>query len=219
MFKAFMVSVFSLGVCGALSSSAEAQVEPVNAEPAHTNATTHLELDEKNLTISPTRLYGGLWLGFAGHSKYDDTNYRAYGASTVGGQFGIDVVGFYNLISLGAEVRFGAAKSASGDRSNLIDIALKPRLRLVPEDNFPLEFYITSPFGITIPRLSDANSADANIGWNFGVGGGLNLFLHEKFGINVEPMWLTHRFKVDGPSSGKLTIQEFALFINAVLAI
>lgn len=217
--KAFVVSAISLGLCGAMTSSAAAQVEPDDTEQAYLNATTHLEI-ENDWQISPTRIYGGVWLGFAGHAKREDDTYQAQGASTVGGQFGIDVVGFYNLLSLGAEVRMGSAKSAEGQRTNLIDVALKPRLRLIPEDNCPLELYLTTPVGITIPRLSDSNqNGDANPGWNVGLGGGINLFLHQAFGVNIEPMWLTHRFKVDGSQGGKLTIQEFALFINAVLAI
>lgn len=217
--KAFVVSAISLHLCGVMASSAVAQVEPDDTEQAYLNATTHLDI-ENDWQISPTRIYGGVWLGFVGHSKVDDGTYQAQGATTVGGQFGIDVVGFYNLLSLGAEVRLGSAKSAEGQRINLIDVALKPRLRLIPEENCPLELYLTAPVGVTIPRLSDSNpSDDANAGWNVGLGGGINLFLHDSFGVNIEPMWLTHRFKVDGAQGGKLTIQEFALFINAVLAI
>ena len=218
VYKAFMVSVFSLGLCGVSASSAAAQDESFNAATPDQAATSQLELDDV-LHISPTRLYGGVWLGFAGHSKVEDDSYKAAGASTLGGQFGIDVVGFYDLLSLGAEVRIGSIKGPDGDRNPLIDVALKPRLRLVPEQGCPLEFYLTSPFGVTIPRFSDGNHNSANPGWNFGLGGGLNLFVHEAIGINIEPMWLTHRFQVDGPQKGKLTIQEFALFINAVLAI
>jgi hypothetical protein len=216
-FKALIVSLFIGSLCVGWRSSAAAQPVFVSASSSDKVATT-VE-DDGFPHISPTRIYGGLWLGFAGHTKLEDNNYRAYGASTVGGQFGLDVVGFHDLLSLGAEVRFGAAKSNAGKRSQLLDVVLKPRLRLVPE-NSPLEFYFTTPIGFTVPRLSDSNAgSDGNVGWNFGVGGGANLFLGEGFGINVEPMWLTHRFKVNGTGGDTLSIQEFALFLNAVLAI
>ena len=217
------ISVFTLGLCAMAVCSAHAQQSVFSSpesefssdDAASTDATTSTNIEEF-LHIPPTRLYGGIWLGFAGHSEMDGNFYRPYGASTVGGQFGVDVVGFHEIFSLGAEVRFGAAKSSAGERSNLLDIVLKPRLRLVPE-NCPLEFYFTVPVGFTMPRIRDAGaSGNANVGWNLGLGGGMNLFFSEHFGINVEPLWLTHRFKVDG---GQLKISEFALFLNAVLAI
>jgi hypothetical protein len=219
------ISIFTLGFGALVGSSASAQVDytstdidSTSSDESGTNATTYSDVEDF-LHIPPTRLYGGVWLGFAGRSEYAGDSYRPYGASTVGGQFGVDVVGFHEIFSLGAEIRFGAAKSSAGERSNLLDVVVKPRLRLVP-DNCPLEFYFTVPVGFTMPRVRDTSSdANANIGWNLGVGGGMNLFFSEHFGINVEPMWLTHRFKVDGGDGGKLKISEFALFLNAVLAI
>src|SRR5690606_34174624 len=118
------ISLFTLGFLAMAAFSAHAQYsaggpewDPLSSDESRTDATTYSDIEEF-LHIPPTRLYGGVWLGFAGRSELDGTSYRPYGASTVGGQFGIDVVGFHDIFSLGAEFRFGAAKSSAGERSN-----------------------------------------------------------------------------------------------------
>jgi hypothetical protein len=79
------------------------------------------------------------------------------------------------------------------------------------------------PIGLTIPRLADVDGAggvDENIGWNFGVGPGINVFLTDSFGLNAEPIWMFHHFGVDGTDGGDdITVKQFAVMINAVLAL
>jgi hypothetical protein len=171
---------------------------------------------QDGVRVDGSRLYGGVWLGFLGDAQLPgDEAYRVNVRTTVGGQFGLDVVGSRNF-SLGAEARIGAAAWKVGDRTKLIDLALKPRLRLPV--NEAVEFYFAVPVGLTVPRLSDT-SEDAKVGWNLGAGGGLNLFLTESFGVNVEPMWLRHSFKVAGAEGGDMVIKQFALFLNAIIEI
>lgn len=171
--------------------------------------------------IDDTRIYGGVWLGLAGDASFDDgepiTRDVDY-SSTLGGQLGIDVV-TAKYFSLGGEARIGASKLlAGGDRSKMIDLDFKPRLRL-PLYRLPIELYATVPVGITIPRLVDFDEdANGKVGWNIGVGAGLNWFITRGFGVNVEPIWLRHHFKVDGPYND-ITVQQFALLINAVIAL
>ncbi|HVZ32144.1 MAG TPA: hypothetical protein VG963_06955, partial [Polyangiaceae bacterium] len=161
-------------------------------------------------------LYGGLWLGFAGaadgppHSHLD---------TTLGGQFGIDSV-LARHLSLGGEFRIGASRfERTGDRSKLLDIDAKPRFRL-PIGHSPVELYAAVPIGLTIPRLADSAEGrqSGKVGWNFGVGAGINVFLTESFALNAEPMWLWHKFHVSGPGSDVYTLKQFSLFLNAVLA-
>jgi hypothetical protein len=219
--KVLVVSAFAASGLLGMTSSAAAQAYTLPPAPAvpergeNAAPTTH---EYEVVEISPTRIYGGVWLGFGGHSERDGQNYAANGASTVGGQFGLDVVGFHDILSLGAEARIGSAKSQAGERLNLIDLVLKPRLRFHPE-GVPLELYFTVPVGLTVPRLSDS-SGEGNVGWNLGIGGGLNVFFSESIGFNIEPMWLTHRFKVaSSQGGGDLVLQEFALFLNGVIAL
>jgi hypothetical protein len=173
----------------------------------------------ETVEISPTRIYGGLWLGFAGQAGVDH-NTENGSSTTVGGQFGLDVIGLREAFSLGIETRIGSAKWTMGESTKLLDFVLKPRLRIHPE-GVPLEFYVTVPVGLTVPRFSDVGKAhsDADVGWNLGAGGGVNLFFSEDFGINVEPMWLQHSFKGDGHGGGDFTIKQFSLFLNAVIAL
>lgn len=166
--------------------------------------------------VDPTRIYGGLWLGFAGDA---DGPPDADLDTLLGGQFGVDTV-LARHFSLGGEARIGAAKfERTGDRSKLIDLDVKPRVR------FPLgrsvELYLAVPVGLTIPRLADIDDGDTNgkVGWNFGVGPGINVFLTDSFGLNAEPMWLWHRFGVDGPGDNHYTLKQFSLFLNAVFAL
>jgi hypothetical protein len=169
----------------------------------------------------PVRLNGGLWLGFGGDAEFDgDDQFAGDLETTLGGQFGVDVVILRHL-SLGGEARIGASKwIRTGDRTKLIDLNFKPRLRF-PIGHTPLEFYFTVPVGITIPRLADGGGppgVDGRAGWNLGVGGGLNVWITDNFGLNAEPMWLVHRFKVDTDGDPTYTLKQFSLFLNAVIA-
>jgi hypothetical protein len=170
----------------------------------------------------PTRIYGGLWLGFGGDIEVDGVGDVGDLGKTIGGQGGVDVI-VARYLSLGGEVRVGGFDVGSfDDRSRLIDLDFKPRLRL-PIDDSPLELYLTVPVGLTIPRLADVgngNDVDENIGWNVGVGGGVNAFVTHRFALNVEPIWLVHHFGTDGTDGGgDVKIKQFAILLNAVLAI
>lgn len=168
--------------------------------------------------VDPTRIYGGLWLGFGGNA---DGQFGGHYDSTLGGQFGFDAV-VSRFVSLGAEARIGASKwEKLRDRSKLIDLDFKPRLRL-PLRGTPIELYIAVPVGLTIPRLSDAvdpgtNLGNGKAGWNFGVGPGINLFLGDTFGINAEPIWMFHKFKDD--AHHEYTLKQFSILLNLVLAL
>jgi hypothetical protein len=229
---AVILSLTAGSICGARSmafaqyhaqapATARAQDEQESLDAADErgeSATTSAPDDDDGIKIPPTRLYGGAWLGFASHTDQNGQTDTPGGASTLGGQFGIDVVGWHDLFSLGAETRIGAAKSQVGDHTKLIDFVLKPRLRLHPK-GAPLEFYFTVPIGLTVPRFSDSGPGnDANVGWNLGIGGGMNVFFSEHIGFNVEPLWLTHHFN-GSAGQGDLTIKQLALFINGVIAL
>jgi hypothetical protein len=167
----------------------------------------------------PTRIYGGLWLGFGGDIEYEGRDVGDLG-KTIGGQAGVDVrVGRW--LSLGGEARVGGFDVGQfDDRNRLIDLDFKPRL-YIPL-HAPVEIYLAVPIGLTIPRLSDVDGRgqDENIGWNVGVGPGLNVFLTHGFGLNVEPMWMFHHFGVDGTDGNdKITVKQFAVLLNAVFAI
>ena len=170
----------------------------------------------------PTRIYGGLWLGFGGDIEVSHVGQVGNLGKTIGGQGGVDVV-VARYLSLGGEVRVGGFRIGGFDQRNrLIDLDFKPRLRL-PLDSTPLELYLTVPVGLTIPRLSDLDGGrqvDNNIGWNVGVGGGLNAFITRSFAFNVEPIWLVHHFGIDGTDgNGTVKVKQFAIMLNAVLAI
>jgi hypothetical protein len=167
-----------------------------------------------------TRIYGGVWLGFGG-----DIEYRGYDVGnlgkTIGGQGGVDVL-VARYFSLGGEVRVGGFKAENFDqRSRLIDLDFKPRLRL-PLRHTPIELYLTTPVGLTIPRLADVDGrgTDENIGWNVGIGGGANFWITHNFGFNVEPIYLIHHFGVDGTDGDdKVKIKQFSIMLNGVFAI
>ncbi len=183
----------------------------------------------------PLRIYGGLWLGFRGTWDNDLKGPFGVGATgnddlitTVGGQFGVDYV-LMRFFALGGELRVGGVNTktyddANFDRSKLVDIDLKPRLRFAPR-HLPFEVYGTVPFGMTIPKLSNdlqnLANLDEHVGWNIGVGGGVSVFPLPHFGLNVEPLWLFHKFKVDGPlsTSDRVSLRQFALLLNLVLAL
>jgi hypothetical protein len=184
-------------------------------------ATSHAAAQGDDNLIDDTRLYGGLWLGFGGDAELDgDDEFGGSLETTVGGQFGLEQV-IARYLSIGAEVRIGAVKwNSTGDRSKVIDLDFKPRLRF-PLRNTPLELYVTVPVGLTVPRLGDVDTGntDGKIGWNVGAGAGLHVLLTDSFGINVEPIWLLHRFKVEGGGEkNDLSVKQFSLLINAVLA-
>jgi len=170
----------------------------------------------------PTRIYGGVWLGFGGKIEADGIGDVGNLGRTIGGQAGVDVL-LARYFSLGGEVRVGGFKDSKfDDRNRLIDFDVKPRLRL-PIGGAPLELYLAVPIGLTIPRLADLNGGnqlDENVGWNVGVGGGINVFVVHGFAFNVEPMWMWHHFGVDGTDgNGHITVKQFALLLNAVFAI
>lgn len=177
--------------------------------------------DDDYRGVDPTRLYGGLWLGFGGDAEADgDDQFAGNLETTLGGQFGVDVVVLKHL-SLGGEARIGASKwIRTGDRTKLIDLDFKPRLRF-PIGRSPVELYFAVPVGVTIPRLADGGppGADGKAGWNLGVGGGINVWFTDNFGLNAEPMWLVHRFKVNATDDDyEFTLKQFSLFLNAVVA-
>lgn len=161
--------------------------------------------------IGATRLHGGLWLGFGGDADVDgDNEFAGDLETTVGGQFGVDrLVSRY--FSVGAEARIGRVGWQQFDNSKLIDLDFKPRLMLPVTESF--ELYAAVPVGVTIPALSEvANAPDGKTGWNIGAGAGATLFLTDHFGINAEPMWIMHDF-------GSYQLQQFSLFLNAVVAL
>ena len=110
--------------------------------------------------------------------------------------------------------------NSTGDRSKVIDLDFKPRLRF-PLRNTPLELYVTVPLGLTVPRLGDVDTGntDGKLGWNIGAGAGLHVLLTDHFGLNIEPIWLLHRFKIEvAVAENDFTVKQFSLMANAVLA-
>ncbi len=168
----------------------------------------------------PTRLYGGVWLGFGGDIEVDGYGDAGDLGKTIGGQFGVDYR-FLRLLSLGAEVRIGGFDVDGFDKRNrLIDLDFKPRLYLPL--NAPVEIYATVPIGLTIPRLADIDGrgADTNVGWNVGVGPGINVFLGHGIGLNVEPIWMFHHFSYDASiANGDITVKQFAILINLLFGL
>ena len=146
---------------------------------------------------------------------------------TFGGQAGFDIP-VLRYLSLGGEARI-AAFNTEGlddndvDRSKLIDLDFKPRLTL-PLKRSPFELYFTVPVGLTIPLLADdfgdGDTVDAKVGWNLGVGAGINVWLTHRVALNLEPNYLMHWFDLDLPvGSGSVKLQQFTLFLNAVFAL
>lgn len=168
----------------------------------------------------PTRIYGGLWLGFGGDIEVDGLGDVGDLGKTIGGQVGVDVR-VSRWFSLGGEVRIGGFDvDGFDDRNRLIDLDFKPRL-YIPL-HAPVEIYLAVPIGLTIPRLADVDGRgpDENVGWNVGVGPGLNVFLTRNFGLNVEPIWMFHHFGIDGTDgNGDVTVKQFAILLNAVFAL
>lgn len=175
---------------------------------------------DRDYDRDPTRIYGGVWLGFGGDIEVDGVGRVGDLGKTIGGQAGVDVL-VSRWFSLGGEVRVGGFDVDGWDkRSRLIDLDFKPRLYLPL--NAPVEIYAAVPVGLTIPRLADIEGGprDENIGWNIGVGPGINVFLTRSFGLNVEPMWLFHHFGLDGTDGNDaVTVKQFAIMINGLFAL
>jgi len=181
------------------------------------------------------RLYGGLGLGFGGEAEIDyrgplgliDVGGSSDLVTSVGGQVGFDIP-VIRYLSLGGEARFLSFNSEAlddndVDRSKLIDIAFKPRLTF-PLRRSPVEFYFTVPVGITFPILADdfgdGDAIDGEVGWNLGVGAGVNFWLTRRIALNLEPSYLMHWFDLDLPTgSGDLALKQFTLFANVVFAL
>jgi hypothetical protein len=183
--------------------------------------TSHAKADyDDRYHYDPTRLYGGVWLGFGGNIDVDGVGHVGDLGKTIGGQVGVDVK-LARIFSLGAEVRIGGFDvDGFDDRNRLIDLDFKPRLYLPL--NAPVEIYAAVPIGLTIPRLSDVDGRgpDANVGWNVGVGPGINVWFNNRFAVNAEPIWMFHHFGIDGTDgNGHVTVKQFAVLINAVLAL
>ena len=175
------------------------------------------------------RLLGGAHFGIGGSLEGDrfpfDGEYDL--ATTYGGHVGVDAVVF-RFFAIGGEVRAAAfnteeAERRNIDRSFLVDIDVKPRLR-IPFARQRFELYFSTPVGLTIPVLSDDISADGRVdgkpGWNLGLGGGMTFFFTEHFGLNLEPMYVMRWFGVEGPGGTELDLKmrQFTLFTNAVIA-
>jgi hypothetical protein len=180
------------------------------------------------------RLYGGLWLGFGGNADVDYAGPLGIRASapnddqvtTIGGQVGFDIP-VLRFLSLGGEARMGAFNTKGLDdngidRSKLIDLDFKPRLTF-PLRRSPIELYFAVPVGLTIPILADdfgnGNAVDANVGWNLGIGAGINFWLTQRIALNLEPNYLMHWFDLDLPVGSGVKLQQFTLFFNAVFAL
>ncbi|MDB4975445.1 MAG: hypothetical protein JWN48_3786 [Myxococcaceae bacterium] len=172
-----------------------------------------------NFRLHPTRLYGGLLLGFGGTVEVEHGVPRSEPGRTLGGQAGFErIVARY--FSLGGEARFSRVPLGElGRQAFLIDLDLKPRVRLLLGES-AFELYGTVPLGLTVPRLVGDDPRlhlDQSVGWNVGLGAGLNWFVTHRLALNVEPSLLVHHLAVAGSSGdGGVTVKQFALLINAV---
>jgi hypothetical protein len=180
---------------------------------------------------SRLRLLGGVHFGIGGTLEGDNDSPFDGSldlATTYGGHLGVDAVVF-RFFAIGGEARFSAfntedAEARNIDRSFLVDLDVKPRLR-IPFVHERFELYFSTPVGLTIPILADEIAADGRVdgkvGWNLGIGGGMTFFITRHFGINLEPMYVMRWFGVEGPAGSEvdLKMRQFTLFTNAVLAI
>lgn len=167
-----------------------------------------------------TRIYGGAWLGFGGDAELDhDASFVGTPQAMLGGQVGMDFPTF-RLLSLGFEGRFGAAKwERLRQSTKLIDLTLKPRCRFVSIGRF--ELYGAVPVGVTINQPIAAGEERIHVqpvGFNVGGAAGANLFLSESFGLNAEPVWLYHYYRVEGPSND-FALKQFSVMVNAIVAL
>jgi hypothetical protein len=181
---------------------------------------------------SRLRLLAGAHFGIAGELEPvdDDTVFGGPQdlATTYGGHFGVDAV-IFRFFAMGGEARFSAfntedAEARNIDRSFLLEFDAKPRLR-IPLARERMEFYFSTPLGLTIPILSDDINANGRIdgkpGFNLGIGGGFTFFITHRFGLNIEPMYVMRWFAVDRAGGGDvdLRMRQFTLFTNAVIAL
>lgn len=179
---------------------------------------------------SRLRLLGGAHFGIGGTIEGDRPPFDGEVdlATTYGGHVGVDAVVF-RFFAIGGEVRAAAfntedAEERNVDRSFLVDLDVKPRLR-IPFVHERFELYFSTPVGLTIPVLSDDISADGRVdgkvGWNLGIGGGMTFFITHHFGLNLEPMYVMRWFGVEGPAGTELdlSMRQFTLFTNAVIAL
>ena len=166
------------------------------------------------------RLYLGGLLGFAGNQAWTFEAEQGGATGSVDASTGQKLAYGINLgatffavpfFDLGAEVRFAWAKAGEFDdqipalegespdtgRTMLVDIDVKPRLRLDLMHG-RLELYVALPVGLTIPSRPDEEDLDTSLGWNLGVGPGLNYFLSSHVGLNLELMFLFHSYSADG---------------------
>jgi hypothetical protein len=197
-------------------------------------STTAVQAQDGRRDPGNVRFFGGLWLGFGGDLELEvdalgnNLDFDAELTTTIGGQLGVDFV-LHRHVALGLGYRIGAFNTEQGDdddvdRSKLHDIVLMPRVRY-PLAGFPLELYLSVPVGLTIARLSDelpgVDNIDERVGWNLGVGVGATYFVVPQFGVNLEPVWLMHQFKADGPFGvdGTYTAKQFNLLLNLVFAL
>lgn len=186
--------------------------------------------DDGPRTPSRLRILGGAHFGIGGTMEGDripfDGEYDL--APTYGGHVGVDAVVF-RFFAIGGEVRASAfntedAEDRDIDRSFLVDLDVKPRLR-IPFVNQRFELYFSTPVGLTIPVLSEEiapdDRVDGKVGWNLGIGGGMTFFITRHFGLNLEPMYVMRWFGVEGPAGTELdlSMRQFTLFTNAVIAL
>lgn len=181
---------------------------------------------------SRLRLLGGMHFGIAGEIESERNGPFATSAerdlaTTYGGHLGVDAV-VLRFFAIGGEFRFSAwntetAEDRDVDRSKMIDLDVKPRLRFAFARE-RLEFYFSTPVGLSVPILSDDIDAGGRIkgkpGFNLGVGGGLTFFLTHYFGLNVEPMYVMRWFKVEaGGLNRDVEMRQFHIFTNAVFTL
>lgn len=218
----------SLGSLSMVAAAFLTCLAAANSASAH--PWRHRHHDDHPLAPSRLRLTGGAHFGIAGEIEGDNDSPfdgKLDLATTFGGQLGVDAVVF-RFFAIGGEVRVAGfnteeAERRGIDRSLLVDLDVKPRLR-IPLVNQRLEFYFSTPVGLTVPILSDEFAPDDRVdgkpGWNLGVGGGMTFFVTRHFGLNVEPMYVMRWFGIDGPGGDvDLRMRQFTLFTNAVFAI
>jgi hypothetical protein len=182
-------------------------------------------------TPSRLRLLAGAHFGIGGTLEGDNDSPldgKLDLAPTYGGHVGVDAVVF-RFFAIGGEVRASAFNTEDADerdidRSVLVDIDAKPRLR-IPFVHERLELYFSTPIGLTVPILSEElapnDRVDGKVGWNLGIGGGLTFFFTRRIGLNLEPMYVMRWFGIETPGGRDvdLKMQQFTLFTNVVLAI
>ena len=184
------------------------------------------------------RLYLGGLIGFSGNQSAQlkiAGESEGSGDNNLAVSYGFDVGARFfavRLFDLGAELRLGWIKPAADEtvyeRSLLVDIAVKPRLRFDFAQGRG-EFYLAAPVGLTIPSLPEGVSG--SVGWNVGAGAGVTYFVSKNVGLNLEAMMLFHGYGAKGdeeeyiPDSGTyeevsatLFLWQPTVFLNLVIA-